>query len=235
MVATMSDQVRERLVGMIKHALSDPSVELEARLGVCRDGRFEPGVTREHMDELVRCLDACGDVATQGHGWTENEDYMFELNAQRCRTRVTYDPERLCIDTKTITKCVIDSITISTRVLDVRIALAQEHAAQDVPVAVEPSMVRIKQSKAYTVARSPFRFDCSLVWSGTSRSAAESMQRDGLPAYEVECEFIPHAHAAWRQRYSRGDKCAHNALATSMSYKIADIMLGPGIHLDVTR
>lgn len=237
-VATISADARESIGRMLARALDDPSLELEARLGQWSDGSFLPGVSRDHMDQLVRLLDGCSGVEPNAMGWVEEDNYIFRHNGTRHRTRVRYDYNDLKLSSHTIVKTTLEALVLRTRVMDVRIALSQETtvASRDLPVATTTEHARIKQLRSYHVCRSPFRIDCGMVWSGTTRSDAELCQRGGAPVYEVECELAPHddARAQWKRRYTNGSGYRVAALVDSFVYKLSDLMFTPGIHFEST-
>lgn len=242
-VNTMNDDVLSRVASMVSRARDDATLELEARIGRQTDRGFVASVTREHMDGIVRLLDACGDVSSEPPGqWTEEENYIYTHAGRRMRTRVRFPLDTMKLDSSTIVKRTIDSITLKSRVLDVRVTLSAETPVEgdDVPACANTDHVRIKQTRSYRAARSPFRIDCACVWSGDTRGAAEAKQKQSNPVYEIECELDVHDRAdrAWARRYGAAAAAARRAnsdgasskLAHSLLLKMADLMMSPGIH-----
>lgn len=217
---------------MISQCAIDPTLELEARLGRVVQGRFCPGVTRSHMDKLVKSLvTLCASDPTSltavHDTWREEENYYFEHAGVRMRTRVDFvDDKSFGIHSQTIQKTVIDSLLLKTHTVDVRIALARETKVRDPPPIVDTTHVRVKQVRRFRVERSPVWIDCTMQWNGTTRTDAERQQMTSDPCFEIECELRNTDVAAWMARHGgKGHKVARSFL-----FKVADIMMLTGVH-----
>jgi hypothetical protein len=228
------EHVGATLTDFIARCRQDPSLELEARLGRCVNGRFVPGVDRAYMHALVKSLDDTTNVASHSEGrWDEVEDFLFQHRGQRLRTRVSFaDGE---VRPQSVCKTVLSSLTLMTHRWDVRVSLSRETTVpnQDLPSVCRTDHVRIKQMRAFEVTTSPFRMDCAMVWSGSVRSEAEQRQTSENPTFEVECEFVPFRREgassgataeAWTERYP--DTASGNLrLAGSFMLKITDLLM----------
>ena len=230
-----------RVATMIEEACADPTLELEVRLGrATAEGGFRPGVPREHADEVVRTMDNlcrhdAGTLRARHAGWVEEEDYHFYADGgggggsprlaprHKLRTRVSVDPDG-AVRSETIRKVVVRSLTLRTRVMDVRVALSREDPLVDPPRIVRrTSHVRIKQRRSYDAARTPFCFECAMVWSGGTKTQAEGRQMREEPVFEVECEVDP------RRRGERLRERGAARAARSLLTKAADLMLVTGV------
>ena len=232
-VATASAEVLARLEAMIVEALADDTLELEARIGRVSGTAFAPGVTRQHMDAIVRGLDLLCEqrpdrmCAADVGQWREHEDYHFAADGRRMRTRVTYDGDAVRICADTVEKVTLRQVVLKTHVLDVRIALSRETRVERPPAVVRTSHVRIKQRRTFQAVGAPFVFDCSMVWSGETHARAERKQSEEEPTFEIECELVGKGAAAqaWRARHGAR---AHR-MAQSLLYKVADMMMATGL------
>ena len=179
------------------------------------------------MDSIVRFLNSCPDVWSASSEWEEEENYMFRHDGSNMRTRVRFPEEG--VHATTVAKTVIESFILKTRVLDVRISLARETPVDAPPLSCTTDHVRMKQVKHWVVGRSPFRIDCSTVWCGKTRSETEERQSSQNGIYEVECEFDVHrSDERWKQGYQSDSR-----LVMSLVYKLADLMMSPGVHFEV--
>lgn len=233
MTTSASDEVLSRLTTALERAQKEESLELEIRIGQYRDGTFTSGVTRSHMDRIVQALNANDAVCPTNPNmkWEEVEDFFFtDASSRRLRTRVSFDNDRMCMSSTTIQKQLIDQFIIRTHALDARISLAAELAVDNVPHAVKPTFVRIKQVRQYNLKTSPFVIDCSAVWSGSKRSHAEKKQSEEDGVFELECEYLPDKTNC--DKYPT-TKEGRNRLAKSFLYKIADIMLSTKVHFEM--
>jgi len=245
-VYTVDDEGRARLVEAVRRAWRDKRVELELRVGEVRNGRFTPGVTRDHMDRVVKTLEATDRARARGVSWLECEDYFFApppavaetTAARRLRTRVHFDAGQMSVRSETIHKVRVDQFVLRTHAFDVRVAVHEEvPVALPVALAVRTDHVRIKQTRTFDLTHSPFRIDCSMVWSGATRSEAEKRQQreDGL--FEIELEFAPHDDEAagrtvdWRARYgARDEAAACDRLVGSLLSKATDLIMTSRAH-----
>ena len=232
-VACADDAIAQKLGELIRRAEVDPVLELEARIGRVEKGKFVPGVTRGHIDKLVRSLDLLCDAqpdmmmreeSEHPGEWIEEENYYYMDCNRRLRSRVLFDSG--VTRTTTVEKRVVDSLILRTQVMDVRISLSREDVVKRVPSIVDTTHVRIKQRRSFGMTRSPFVIECSSVWSGKTKVEAEQMQMTTCPTFEVECEFRPSSAAFRTWRSNHDDVSA----AASFLYKVSDIMMATGVH-----
>ena len=230
----IDDSVLNKMQGLIERAIElGPGAELEIRLGLLYDRKFTPGVTRAHMDNIIQALTSNQTVkCLQSNNWAETEDYHFQHNRGDYRTRVSFNLERMRIESETIQKQKIDSFVIRSHNLDARVSLSFEQPIPDPPHAVNTSFVRIKQVKQYETA-SPFRIDCGIVWSGTQRSEAELKQSSEDGRFELEIELDLNCSDERKAKYPLDSKKGKRRLAKSMLLKVADLMLSPKVQMEL--
>lgn len=248
-VYTVDDDGHRRLVEAVQRAWRDPRVELELRVGEMRNGHFVPGVTRDHMDRVVKTLEATGRARPRGVSWTECEDYFFApppavaagASVRRLRTRVHFDAAEMGVRSETIHKVRIDQFVLRTHAFDLRVAVHEEvPIAMPTALSVHTDHVRIKQTRTFDLTHSPFRIDCSMVWSGATRSEAEKRQQSEDGLFEIELEFAPHDDAVagrtvdWRARYGAHDEpVACRRLVGSLLSKATDLIMTSRAHFAV--
>lgn len=228
-IASAPDAVVDAIASMIRTCMSDPTYELEARLGKYAHSKFVPGVSREHMDALVRSLEmlradaaATGTVTSSHDTWEEEENYYFDAGKRRVRTRVTFEEVTTPV---TIEKVVVESIVLKTHLIDVRISLSREIPVPNPPAIVNTSHMRIKQRRSFAMVGRPYVIECAMIWSGQTKVEAETSQSTSEPLFEVECEFSNAPPEQWAAKYGNDTR----AMATSLLYKVADIMMSTGI------
>lgn len=217
----------------------DEDLELEVRLGkTCRHS-FRPGVTRDHMHRLVKEMLVVDNVTPlqPDNQWEECEDYFFLHKERRLRTRVSF--EDAALTSSTVCKTVLDSIIFTTHSCDVRVSLCRESHVppSDLPHTCTTQYVRLKQRLGFDVTSSPFRVDCSIVWSAPTRSEAERLQSGVEPVFEVECEFTPHRTPtthSWCAKYPDTED-GNRKLAASMMLKVSDLMMTSPTEFRVRR
>ena len=231
-IASADEETISILLEMIEQCASNPCYELEARLGHLSDnGTFIPGVTRAHMDQLIRGMDILvaqetNEMATECDEWVEEENYYFSVNQKKMRSRVVFDAHQLKVNTTTIEKTIIKSLILKSHVMDVRICLSKENVVTSVPSIINTTHVRIKQKRTFISNTSPFIIDCGIIWAGKTKTLAEKEQMSTEPLFEIECEFNNSMIANWKQKYEKNTQ----KMAKSFMYKIADIMLASGIN-----
>ena len=218
--------VSERLREWFRMCRNDESLELEARLGRCANQVFVAGVDRVFMHALIVNLKEMENVSSAHDGWIESEDFYFNHDNTRLRTRVTF--QNGAIIPNTIKKQKLETITMVSHKWDIRFSLSRESAVleDNVPYVCNTECVRIKQCKTYSVDSSPFTVECAMVWSGVNRTQAEEDQISKPPTFEIECEFTPKAACDenWNSCYP--DTCDGNTrLVASLLLKLADIMM----------
>ena len=228
-LVVIDDECRRPLCALIAKAYADPTLELELRIGrQTTSAGFQPGVDRQTMDGIVKLLDNTADARpVGGTEWQESEDYYLGHMGKRCRTRVTFQ-DNAPITTETISKEAVHSFVLRTQMFDVRVSLSRE-TPKPCPVKTSTTHVRIKQTRRYEAVRSPIRFDCSMVWSGETKSEAEHMQNNKEAVFEVECELtVGRTDDAWKRKYDSTPR-GISRLATSMLAKLSDLMHCQGI------
>jgi len=200
----------------------DAVVEIEGRLGVLSDRGFVPDVGRDAFCSVLSLLEA---FPRWHHvtGWKETQDvyYTVELEAapgarparMQVRTTVGLDAANN-LTLLHSTKRRLRSLDLKLGLLeasrglaaghevlvaaDARVAVSVEQrvAADALPIAVTPDLVRIKQRKRFFVNslgvdRPAFAIDATVVYSGKTRSEAERRQAATQePSYEIEVECL---------------------------------------------
>lgn len=194
-------------------------LELEVRFGTVRQGRFIPGMRPDdyHLvaDKLQQYLNW-----DKKRDSFESYSYYYEDNGQTLRTTCRPSPNgsgslqgsgrgkragtgpletRNGLQVSTVRKEKIMEKTfcqphpdLAGEGLDFRLSLSAEVPipVSCLPPLVTPSLVRIKQRNSYV--RSPWSYDLTLAWQGSTRAAAEQAQRvAGTTRYEVEIEYCP--------------------------------------------
>lgn len=232
-IISADDAVLSQIGAMIQQVEADPSLELEARLGQMDDSnRFHPGVTRAHMDQLIRGLDmllhedvAQEHIGTRDSAWEEEENYYYTHGKRALRTRVVFDAKNVRIVPHTIEKTTLQSIVLKTHVMDVRVSLAREQPVLNPPHVTATRHVRIKQRRSFQFRKSPFTLDCGMVWSGVTKTDVERCQQEIEPIFEVECELDRERLGLWTSKYG-DDRCK---MARSFLYKVSDMMMTTGV------
>lgn len=171
--------------------------ELEARFGSIQSGKFQPGVARQVMDDIIESMQKSPFV--QGDdAWKEENDFYYEYDGKQLRTRVSYDNDSMQVVPETTEKVLVaQSVTLRHALEDggesdmnVRISLKTESPVSKVPNSIKPNLVRIKQRKRFTTENNAWAFDFSMTWSGASKSEAEYSQMKHEPLFEIECELV---------------------------------------------
>lgn len=213
---------------MVAKAREDPTLELEGRLGSidASTGRFVAGVSRAQIDRIIEMMQNSSHVRGDDE-WVEEQDFFFRVENTNCRTRVRYDSQEMSVKTNTIEKIVIDTHDIAivpcddTRErVDLRVSLKQERPVFQLQSCVNTTLVRIKQRRRFTTLDGKWAFDFSMLWSGTSKTEAETRQASLDPLFEVECELIDVERAVSIQQDDA-------RIATSLLLKMCDLLPTP--------
>lgn len=170
--------------------------ELEVRLGTVDavTGNFTTGVGISTFEQLERDM---SDVLSCDRVWREIVDYYY-LNAEggTIRTRVTFDNERMAMESHHIEKKTL-SQAIVVRSDDptdaARIVCSVETPVHSPPTSALINYTRVKQQKRFTDCRDGnvvWNFELSKTWSAPTRDAVEYQQHHTEPTYEVECELV---------------------------------------------
>ena len=170
--------------------------ELEIRVGVFSNG-FKAGVAKSVFDQLEQEMNECTTCTTDGR-WTEILDYFYcDKFAETIRTRVECDIENIgLLTTHTKKKTLASHIFHSSEdhhTDSCKVVLSNECPIHEVPVAVIPTSVRVKQRKVYNDVRegkTVWRYELSRTWISKSRTSVEHLQHVSEPVHEVEVELV---------------------------------------------
>ena len=221
-LGSVTDLVREYRM-LVEQDSSDVCYELEGRIGTLRDGAFHASVDRDTIDRAVALIHSNQKITASE--WVELQDFFYIYENNPVRTRVSYDPSDLTIDTVTIRKSTINSVTASagTSGLAIRVALSEERAVprQSIPVITDTEHVRIQQRKTAHWSRErdkpDWQYDFSVSWSGRTKSHAEEQQNspDATPTYTIEVELAPSDYLVRK---------SDRHIAASMLLKLSDFL-----------
>ena len=211
------------VVSLVRRARNQPNMELETRLGVMRDGRFDARIPRAHMEELLPALQQFARreparLAERDEEWREEDSYYFRVGERQLRTRVAPSDGS---DAQTIEKRLVEVLVLRTLTFDVKVCLSEEvpvrHA--DLPSVVPTHLVRAKQVRRFRCPKPSLDITCAAVWAGATQTEVERLQREGEPFFELECELdVAGLAGAERDEY----------LAKSLLLKTANLMMTPG-------
>ena len=170
------------------------SCELEARFGKWKNNKFTSGVSRQQMDTIIDSLKQSCFIHCDGE-WSEQQDFFFMSEDKHMRTRVIYDSDKMKITSNTIHKLPISSkiFTTNSHFPDIRVDLKLEEAITNPPDVVQPTTVRIKQSRRFYIENKKGRvwaYDFSMTWTGKTKTEAELLQMKEDPVFEIECELL---------------------------------------------
>ena len=211
------------VAGMVRKARANANMELETRVGVMRDGRFDARIPRSHMDELLPALEAFARASparlVERHGeWREEDNYYYRVGGRHLRTRVAPAEPR---HTTTVEKRAVEVVLLRTLTFDVKVCLSEERAvgAADLPNVSETDHVRAKQVRRFHCPKASLEISCAAVWAGATQSEVELAQRETEPFFELECELDASG-------LSGAESDAY--LAESLLLKTANLMMTPG-------
>jgi hypothetical protein len=176
---TISEEVFDQLVNLIKKFKQEKDCELEGLIGVLKPSEFNPGVDFQYFKEVYNALDSADTKL-----WTNIEkkehfvSYFFKDNI-RGRYNVKDSP-------KFVEKSKITSVDCfcQERKYDLRLNLKRETEKTFVPVS-KPHFVRLHERWSFTY-KNAFRYDLSKVSSGKTKDLAARNQ----PSYEIEVEIL---------------------------------------------
>lgn len=168
--------------------------ELEARFGTIHDKRFASGVPRSEIERILDMFQQSRFVQGDTE-WIEEQDFFFEVDGTSYRTRVVYNVEDMVVVPTTIikTNVMYENIRLAEPIpgFDVRIALKREQpVSKRIDQCVSTTCVRIKQRRRFTTICGNWAFDFGMVWSGTTKTEAETKQSSVDPIFEIECELV---------------------------------------------
>lgn len=166
-------------------------VELEARLGHMRGGRFISGTSTDLFNTALTVVKGFDDVENMADVVvTEHHDTFFRYKGVRYRTRTQFDSENMKMSSKTIQKQRIEHVTFHMADLGVclKVQVSIEwNAPHDIPFFVTQESMRIVQRHSRVVGH--WTYDMALVWQGQTRQHAERLRFEEAPHYEVEVEL----------------------------------------------
>lgn len=208
---------------MVRRARTEPHMELETRLGVMREGRFDARIPRSHMDALLPALaefakasperleDRCGE-------WLEEDSFYFRVGARQVRTRIAPSEGG---SATTVEKRAVDTVLLRTLTFDVKVCLSEEIPvrAADLPNVADTHHVRAKQVRTFRCPGASLDISCAAVWSGATQTEVERAQAASEPFFELECELD--VAGLTRER-------TDEYLAESLLLKTANLMMTPG-------
>lgn len=179
---------------LVKKLRDNPSLEFEARFGRIVNYKFEPGVKRAMIDQVIEMMISSSHMT--GNEWQEEQDFMYNDNGVNMRTRVAYCSETMSLKPTTIQKTNIDNASFfinnenEDNVFAMRISLKEELPVENSPSCVPTDMVRIKQRRRFVTADKCWAFDFAITWFGKTKSEAEHKQSTSDPIFEIECELL---------------------------------------------
>lgn len=174
---------------LFQQASAPEPLELEVRLGTVSGGKWQSGVGASFFHATVDMLRAYPDW-TSVHTDVDSHDYFYTTaSGRRVRTSIEFsaNPVVTHVEKQSIAN---RDVRVASQPHDLRVSVKREVvvAATDLPKLVAPELVRIKKRTSFCLPL--WRFDCTQVWSGPSRSAAEAAQAAAQATYEIEVEFI---------------------------------------------
>lgn len=174
---------------LFQQAASPDPLELEARLGSVNAGKWQPGVSASFFHATVDMLRAYGDWVSVETD-VDSHDYFYTApNGKRVRTSIVFADGTPVVTHMEKQSVSARDVRVQSQPHDVRVSVKREVVVPvtELPKLVAPDLVRIKKRTSFSLPL--WRFDCTQVWSGASRSAAESAQAAGNTTYELEVEF----------------------------------------------
>lgn len=238
------------------------TVELEGRLGFWSDRGFVSDVGHSAFCAILRLLESF-EHWHHTSGWLETQDvyYVADLPCgdgktakTQVRTSVGLDADRKLALQHTVKRkvktvdlkvaslgaCGASSLPSVIEALEgpsharLCISLEQRVPSEMLPIAVSPTLVRIKQRKRFSIAslgveKAAFAVDMTIVYAGGSKSEAEQKQARGHdPSHEVEVECLEplaYLHSCNQQS---------GMLALSMVLKLLDFVAALNPKVPVT-
>jgi hypothetical protein len=217
---TRVDECIEKASNIVAVFRNNSSCELEARFGMIIDQKFNTGVSRTFMDDILEMMQKSS-FMTGDEEWKEEMDVFYDYNGRNVRSRVTFDSNSMIINTHTTEKKILckpqDFVDKSNEKENytIRISLKSELEIKNPPHYVTSNLVRIKQRKRFTTENKIWAFDFSMTWSGKTKSEAEHSQINDDPVFEIECECIDPSCLS-----TRSDKY----IAASLLLKMCDFL-----------
>ena len=183
------------IVNLIRRSPTMKTMELEARLGSydTATNSFKAGISRQKMDDIIQSMHESSFITGDAE-WSEEQDFFYKHQGRNLRTRVQFDSNNMEIISTTIEKKNIRHLDCITSYgdNDIRISLKNELPVtqSNIPTAVNPDFVRIKQRKRFRSENSKWAFDFTMSWSGRNKDEAELSQQTNEPLFELECELV---------------------------------------------
>lgn len=204
-----------KLIDVMRQDKNVDQIELEARLGKIENNKFINGITRSKMDNIIQIMQHSSSMYVLQE-WQEEHDIFFMFENSEYRSRVQFNSDLMTISSNTIKKVNLGKLDIhASEGEDMRISLKKEIPIhiENIPHAVNPSYVRIKQRKSFKCENSDWRFDFTLSWEGKTKDDAEIKQQTCEPTFEFECELTNHNIL---------QKKSNEYIATSLLLKMCD-------------
>jgi len=181
---------------MIDILRKNPSYELELRIGIFENGKFQSGINYELFLEIYKDLMTCESIE-KSEPWSEVMDVFFNLNGEEYRTRVSYPNDTMKISSETIIKKKKKQCHVELEdKYNFRVSVSEEKIVfnEKVPYIVNPTYVRLKHTKTFYITNESnikyWRIDLGKTWGAATRTEVEEKQHSESPTYEVECELM---------------------------------------------
>lgn len=167
------------VVPLLAKFFSRSHLELEVRLGKCKDGRFVSCITRDDFNafhDMLMSYRGWSNIQ-EVDAWVSTFDYLLD-NDIRC--------SKSSRGNAFIRKSLLENLTFQChgKRYDMRFSLKEE-----VPVEVRvpgiPHLVRVKKRKSFVYCNK-YSFDLTVVWSGKDEQEAQNND----PTYEIELECV---------------------------------------------
>jgi hypothetical protein len=185
----------ELLNNLVQKVRENRCLEFELRIGKMIDGSFSSGVTSTLFEELYKDLTKCEEIS-KNETWKETMDVFFNHKGEEYRTRVSYPNNNMKIVSETIIKRKLDTANIKTSgKYNLRLNISEEEEVKDgdIPILVEPTYVRLKQTISFFIMDNQTKkwsIDLSKSWGAKTRTQVEEKQHNETPKYEIECELV---------------------------------------------
>lgn len=175
---------------LFQQSVGAEPLELEARLGSVNNGKWQPGVGASFFHATVDMLRAYGDWVSIETDLDSHDYFYTAPNGKRVRTSIVFSGEYPVVTHIEKQALSARDVRVASQPHDVRVCVKREVPVpvHELPKLVAPDLVRIKKRTSFSLPL--WRFDCTQVWTGASRGAAETAQSSGNATYELEVEFL---------------------------------------------
>lgn len=166
-----------------------PNTKFEANIGKLLCGKWVSGVTQSFFESTLHMLSVFeGWVAVSD--WLDVHEYFYTAaNNRTVCTSLLIAETGLCASHVEKVEVCQQEVRIQGRPYDAQLTVTNEVlvSADELPVTVIPSFVKIKKCKSFAVHNWTFTF--AMVWSGLTRLCAEKQQESGDVCYEIKVEL----------------------------------------------